>query len=330
MNIGLVGLGFMGKTHLRAYQQMENVQVRAICITSKGRDLKIEAPFDGIFVSEYEHLLRRKDIDVVDICLPTFLHEEAIIQAARAGKHIFCEKPLALSVQSAERIINEVKRHDVKLFVGHVLRFWPEYEKVKAYSKSNLKNIEIVHAKRLGQLPSWSSWFQYPEKSGGALFDLHIHDIDFAVYLLGKVEKVYAVGWQNSFGAWDHVMTTLEFKNGGKVFVEASHRMPVGYPFIMSFRAQSGQRTIEFEMKAGENIENIPESHHHFTIFDGMEKSAISVPQIDAFQRELTYFVECLEKNKENTVIPLADVIYTLKILEAIQHSLETGEVIHV
>lgn len=325
-NIGLVGLGFMGRTHLQAYKHIDTAHVAAICTRNAVTDEEVLSEYDVSFVTDYEALLCSEDIDIIDICLPTYLHEEYILKAAKARKHIICEKPLSLTVESAERIVREVNQHNVRLYVGHVLRFWPEYEMIKAYCMSEqLKGLEVVHAKRLGQAPRWSNWFQYPEKSGGALFDLHIHDIDFVTYLLGRVEKVYAVGKQNSFGAWDHVMTTLTFQNGCKAFVEASQRMPTGFPFTMSFRGQAAQATIEFEMLAGENIEQTEQSTNHLTFYKNTKKSSIQAPPGDAFQRELSYFIDCIDKNQENQIIPLDDVLYTLRILEAIQHSLEVG-----
>ncbi|MBP2242141.1 putative dehydrogenase [Cytobacillus eiseniae] len=325
-NIGLVGFGFVGKMHLKAYQSLDNCQITAICTKNKEA---IGDDFQGIFVSDYDELLRSNEIDIIDLCLPTFLHEEYITKAARAGKHIICEKPLTLTLDSAERILKEVRENGVRLFVGHLLRFWPEYQQIKSLSESEkLSEIEIVHAKRLGQAPAWSEWFRHPEKSGGALFDLHIHDIDFATYLLGEVKSVYAVGMKNNFGAWDQILTTLSFKNNCQAFVEASHRMPKSYPFTMSFRAQAIQGTVEYRVAAGENIEQINE--RKLVYYSHEQSFPIDVAEEDAFQNELAYFIQCVESNQENKVIPLADVWYTLKLLKAIEASLETGEIIMV
>ncbi|WP_226037810.1 Gfo/Idh/MocA family protein [Aquibacillus saliphilus] len=328
--IGLVGLGFIGKTHLDAYQRIENSQVTVICTRSEV-DQEIISNYKGSFVTDYDTLLSNKEIDVIDICLPTYLHEEYIIKAAKAGKDIICEKPLTLTVESANRIVNEVSKHQVNLFVGHLLRFWPEYQLIKSYSESDkLKDIEIVHAKRLSQVPKWSSWFQHPEKSGGALFDLHIHDIDFVYYLLGEVDSVYAVGNKNKYGAWDHVMTTLSFKNGSKAFVEASGRMPLGYPFTIGFRAQANQSTLDFNVIAGENIENLDQSDHSFIYYTDEQKSSVEIDKGDAFENELDYFVDCLETGRNNSVIPLDEVVYTLELLNAIKSSLETKREVFV
>ncbi|MEQ6389982.1 Gfo/Idh/MocA family oxidoreductase [Bacillaceae bacterium S4-13-58] len=329
--IGLVGLGFIGKAHLEAYQNVKNADVVSILTRREVKDEDVLQTFRGSFVHDYDLLLNNPEIDVIDICLPTYLHEEYIVKAAKAGKHIICEKPLTLTIESAERIVREVEKHQVELFVGHVLRFWPEYQVMKEYSQNGkLKDIEMVQAKRLGQVPQWSNWFQYPEKSGGALFDLHIHDIDYLTYLLGEVTSIYAVGSQNSFGAWDHIMTTLQFGNGAKACVEASQRMPLGYPFTMALRAQTRNSALDFLVVAGENIENINESEEQLVYYHQKNKTTIEVKKADAFMKELSYFVCCLENHEENTIVPLEDVLYTLKLLKAIETSLETGEKVRV
>ncbi|MBU9711982.1 Gfo/Idh/MocA family protein [Evansella tamaricis] len=330
-NIGLVGLGFIGKTHLEAYKQIENGQVTAICTTGEVSDEEITNNDKVYVTSDFENLLSDKTIDIIDICLPTFLHEEFIIKAANAGKHIICEKPLTLSMESADRILKAVHRNGVHLFVGHLLRFWPEYQIIKAYSETNmLEEIEIVHAKRLGQFPKWSKWFKDPEKSGGALFDLHIHDIDFVYYLLGEVDSVSAVGLKNEYGAWDHVITTLTFKNGSKAYVEASQRMPTGYPFTMSLRAQTPEKALDFTISAGENIESVGDSIHELIYYSDGKKTEVEVEQKDAFQNELSYFVNCIENNQENRIIPIKDVMYILTLLKSIEKSLVTGEKVYI
>ncbi|WP_141770131.1 Gfo/Idh/MocA family protein [Bacillus massilinigeriensis] len=328
-NIGLVGFGFIGKTHFHAYQKIENARVTAIC-TKNPRNTPL-SNYEGIYVTDYDDLLNNKEIDLIDICLPTYLHEEYIIRAANAGKSIICEKPLTLSLKSANRILEAVQKNDVELFVAHVLRFWPEYKVIKTYCESGkLKDIELITAKRLGQSPKWSSWFQYPEKSGGALYDLLLHDVDFLFFLLGEVESVYAVGIKNKYGAWDHVMSILSFKNNTRAYVEASQRMPEGFPFTMSLRAQTTDNLLDFQIIAGENIENRNTHSSKFIYYSKEIKKHIKVEQEDPFQNELSYFVDCIENNQVNQLIPLEDVLYSLKLLKAIETSLETGQEIRM
>lgn len=324
--IGLAGFGFIGKTHLEAYRNVPNAEVVAICTRSKHKELE---KFTGDVLSAYEDLLIREDIDVIDICVPTFLHEEYVIKAARAKKNIICEKPLTMTVESCERILDVVREEGVRLFVGHVLRFWPEYQLLKEYTDTGeLERIEMLHAHRLGQLPTWSDWFQSREKSGGALFDLHIHDIDFVYHLLGEVESVYAVGGQNQYGAWDHVMTMLTFENHARAFVEASHRMPRAFSFTMGYRAQSKEQVLDFQLMAGENIERM--SDKRFMFYDDGKTTIPHLKETDAFINELTYFIDCLENDADNKLIPLEDVLYVIKLMGAIETSLETGTTIRL
>lgn len=329
--IGLVGLGFIGKVHLQAYQQMKSAQVTAIYTKNDIDTKEFSNGNDLTITKNYDELLENSEIDIIDICLPTYLHEEYIIKAAKAGKHIICEKPLTLSTESAKRIVKAVQLNNVKLFVGHVLRFWPEYEVIKSYSQKNqLQDIEIVHAQRLGQFPKWSKWFKYPEKSGGALFDLHIHDVDFVTYLLGEAKSVYSVGSRNQYGAWNHVMTTITFKNNSIAYVEASQRMPSQYPFTMSFRAQNRENLIELNIRSGDNIENIDGANNQLLYYANDQMTPVEVQVADAFQRELSYFVTCIENNEENEIIPLEQALYTLRLLESIQQSLEEGKVVTI
>lgn len=327
-SIGLAGLGFIGKAHFQAYQKMGHCRVAAICTRSEVTDDAIRDQFQGTFYWDYDEMLNSSRLDIVDICVPTYLHEEYIIKAANAGKHIICEKPLTLTEASADRIMDAVSENGVELFVGHTLRFWPEYAAIKSYNQSH--PFELVHARRLAQFPAWSDWFKDPGKSGGALFDLHIHDIDFVYHLFGDVESVYAVGSQNEYGAWSHMMTTLVFKNKSKAFVEASHQMPDGYPFTMNMRVQSKGETLEFFQSAGENIEAVDEKSGQLILYKANERIFIDIETADPFYKELSYFVGCIENNTKNELVPLKDVRYVLKLLHAIKKSLETGRLVHM
>lgn len=94
-----------------------------------------------------------------------------------------------------------------------------------------LGTIKYARASRLSEHPAWSEWYRRAENSGGGLFDLHLHDIDYLCYLFGKVKQVYAVGRKNSVGCWNHVATSLTFENGMEATAEGILEMPSGFPF---------------------------------------------------------------------------------------------------
>ena len=142
---------------------------------------------------DYAALLN--DVDVIDICTPTHLHHEMVLQAAAAGKHIICEKPLARTVTQAQEMIRVCRNAGVRLFVAHVVRFFPEYALAKAQVQAGkVGKPAVVRLSRGSYRPKKPSgnWFLDIEKSGGMMLDLMIHDFDYARWISGEVESVFA------------------------------------------------------------------------------------------------------------------------------------------
>ena len=206
---------------------------------------------------------------MVDVCLPTYLHAEHVIAAARAGKHVLCEKPMALSLEQADAMIEATEQAGVAFMVGHTLRFWPEYVAIKdLVSRGELGKPVAVAATRLGTAPTWSwdRWLLDPERGGGAVPDLHIHDIDYIAWLLGKPRSVMARGVRSANGCWDHVFTTLDYEDGAAAFAEGTFFVPPSFPFTMTFRAICENGTAEFVFRSGVNIEARAESGNTLTV----------------------------------------------------------------
>lgn len=222
----------MGRTHVTAYKAMPNAKVTAVCDLNEKQGKNL-AEFAGCdWYNDGESMLNTVDIDVVDICLPTFLHEQYVLLAAGHKKHVICEKPVTLSLESLDRMIAATKEAGVQFAVGQVVRFWPEYVRAKEMVEAGeLGTIKYARASRLSEHPAWSEWYRRAENSGGGLFDLHLHDIDYLCYLFGKVKQVYAVGRKNSVGCWNHVATSLTFENGMEATAEGILEMPSGFPF---------------------------------------------------------------------------------------------------
>lgn len=149
----------MGRTHVTAYKAMPNAKVTAVCDLNEkqGKDL---AEFAGCdWYNDGESMLNTVDIDVVDICLPTFLHEQYVLLAAGHKKHVICEKPVTLSLESLDRMIAATKEAGVQFAVGQVVRFWPEYVRAKEMAETGkLGTIKYARASRLSEHPAWSEW----------------------------------------------------------------------------------------------------------------------------------------------------------------------------
>lgn len=238
LRIGLVGCGFMGKMHGNVYNLLDNAKLVAVSdhrpekLAAYAQDLGCEA------VAHYDALLSRDDIDAIDICLPTFLHKDATIKAAQAGKHIMCEKPMALTVAEAEAMIEAVERAGVRLMIGHCIRFWPEYALLKQIvDDGRLGKLLSINLTRFGEFPSWSSenWLADESKAGGGVLDMHIHDTDYILYLLGEPSSMVSFGSVDERGT-SHAFTTLQYP-GCVAHLEGGWNLPPKTPFKMAFRA---------------------------------------------------------------------------------------------
>ena len=246
VRVGLLGAGGIGKVHARAYQRIAGAQVVAVADLVRERAESAAAPFQARVYEDWQPLLDDPDVQMVDICLPTYLHEPAMVAAAQAGKHILSEKPITLSLAQADRMLDAVKQAGVQAMIAQVIRFWPHYLAIKKLLDSgDLGAPVMAQAARLGSLPAWSSWYADPALSGGALLDLHMHDLDWLYYLFGMPKTVYAIGRKLESGAWNQILTSLDF-GASQAAAEASLLMPTGFPFTMIFRMLGDKGYAEY------------------------------------------------------------------------------------
>jgi len=209
INVGITGLGFMGMIHYLAYQKVAGARVKAICETDpvrlsgdwrsikgnfgpQGKVMKLK----GVArYAELDELLADPSIDLVDVCLPPAQHADAVVAALRAGKHVFCEKPIALFAADANRMVREAQRASRLLMIGHVLPFFPEYRfAYRTVAGGKYGRLIGGHFKRMISDPLWMTHFYDPKVCGGPMIDLHIHDAHFIRLLCGMPRAVQTVG----------------------------------------------------------------------------------------------------------------------------------------
>ncbi|HNY42855.1 MAG TPA: Gfo/Idh/MocA family oxidoreductase, partial [Bryobacteraceae bacterium] len=200
MRIGVIGLGFMGSTHLKAIANIPDARLAAVMDVDEKRlsgDLSgiqgnLGGPaqsFDFSAIKRYrtvEEIAADPDVDSVDICLPTFLHAPVTIQLLRAGKHVLVEKPMALSGAECDQMIAEARKQNRVLMVAQVLRFAPAYQALRRYMQGgSVGQVRSALFRRRCAVPGWGPWEFDSAKSGGGIFDLLIHDIDMCLHLFG-------------------------------------------------------------------------------------------------------------------------------------------------
>ena len=327
VRVAIIGAGFMGRTHLAAYKTMDNAQVTAVCDLNEEQGRALAAEAGCAWYGDGGAMLAEAGVDVVDICLPTFLHEQYALLAAAHKKHILCEKPVTLDLVSFDRMAGAAEQAGVQFAVGQAIRFWPEYVKAKElYDAGAFGRVKYARASRLSVHPAWSVWYRRPDNSGGGLFDLHLHDVDYLCCLFGRVKTVYAVGQKNDVGCWNHVASSLSFENGVKAVAEGVIEMPQGFPFTMELTIAGEEQGMNYRMRAGRNLEDVASAVRESWLYGvGEEAQPIEIDPYDAYTAELTYFVNCIDAGRPITAITPAEARHVLRVILSIQQSLETG-----
>ena len=321
--IAIIGAGFIGKTHAQAVQNSSRLRLAAF-VQKEGRKSREAAEQFGVpCFADAREMLAKVNPDILDICLPSALHEEWVVFAAQHKKPVICEKPFALSSVAGARMVQACA--GVQVMAAQVLRWFPEYMKIRELLPK-LGALHGVSCCRLARHPDWTTWHRDPDISGGGLFDLHLHEVDYLYSLFGEVDHVYAAGWKSPTGCWNHVLSTFTFKNGVQAQSEGCAEMTGNYPFSASFRAVGDEGTLDYKLSAGFNIENLGAASSRLTLFEkDKEPADIAWEAGDGFQLELEAFADSVESGRPVPIPPEASV-YVIKIIEALRRSLETGK----
>ena len=191
LRVGVVGAGVMGALHAAGWRQTPAEFAGVFSLYPDMVQSVIET-CGGQPYPDVDALIA--DVDVVDICAPTHVHHELVMKAAAAGKHVVCEKPLARTVSQAEEMIAACEQAGVKLLVGHVVRYFPQYAQAKALvDRGEVGDVAVVRLTRASARPqrTHDNWFEDTDKSGGMILDLMLHDFDYARWVAGEVESVF-------------------------------------------------------------------------------------------------------------------------------------------
>lgn len=265
VRVGIVGIGFMGWIHWLAYRRASGIEVRGIAtrdpVKRTGDWRGIKGNFgpagEKVDLSEIrvyetvEQLAADPEIDVVDICLPPHAHEEAALAALAAGKHVFCEKPLAVSLEACDRLVEAARRADRQLVVGHVLPFFPEFAEVRrTVENGSLGRPTGGRFHRIISDPTWLSDFYDAERVGGPVVDLHVHDAHFIRTLFGMPRTVDAVGRMRG-EVVEYFEAIYRFDDPGLVVTAGGGViLSQARPFTHGFEIRFEQGTMQFDFAA--------------------------------------------------------------------------------
>lgn len=334
MKACIIGAGFIAAAHAAGYEKIPQVELCGIAdIRAEAARALADKHHCRAYTSALEMLQKEKP-DAVSVCVPTHLHREAVCLALEQGADVLCEKPLALAMEDAIAMRDTALGCGRQVMTAQVLRFWPEYALIsqklaQKLSCSDWGPLLRLDARRIAH-SSRGDWFGDPQRGGGALFDLLVHDLDFVVSILGcQAESLYATGHQNALGGWVHVNALLTWPGGIQVSLEAAGDMPLGYPFTMRFRADCENGCLDFTSQSLQNIATAQQvSSQLFCVEEGQARPLDpgTFPEGangEAFHRQIRAFVTGVEAGR--LPIPFEQSIYGMKLIHKIRASLETG-----
>ena len=333
VNVAVVGLGFMGVTHLKSYQKIKDARIVAVCDS-------VRAPVNGILAGvggnlsgpdaldlgrklkvyqQLDDLLADPEVDLVDLCVPTPLHVPLAVAALKAGKHVVCEKPLARNAAQAKQIIAAARNAKGYLLPAMCMRFWPEWTWLKdAVADGRYGKVLAARFRRVSENPGWSrdSYFNGAQ-SGGALLDLHIHDSDFVQFLFGRPTSVFSSGLSHCSGAIDHVVTLYQVAGGAVVSAEGTWLMTAGHGFNMSYTVNFEKATADFDLTRGADALKLFE--------DGRKPKVIRCKGDDGYTGELRHMIDSIRSGHAPTIVTPEDALSAVQICEAEEKSIRLG-----
>jgi len=307
----------MGGVHLDAYACIPDVEVVGVA------DARAEAAVAGAEMvgarpyASYKELVAAEDVEVVDVCLPTAFHRDLAVKAAGEGRHVILEKPIARTVEDAQQILEAFSGDGPRLFVGHVVRFFPEYVGIKQkIDAGDLGRVGVVRTSRRSPfLLGWNVWYADWCVSGGVLLDLVIHDFDYLRWTLGEVERVYARGMLGrEYNRLDYVLATLRFESGAIAHVEGHWGYPGPFNYSIEVAGSDALLTVDSTEPASlQLISAAPEA----------------VPDLASgkspYEKELEHFIHCIATGEE-PIVEAHDACEALRIGLAATESVLTGE----
>jgi predicted dehydrogenase len=331
LGVGIVGLGFMGRTHLAAFRAANAAghanRLVAVCDSDPQRRQGLAAAagnmktgadaermFDPAQVRGYAtaaELFADREVELVSICTQTPTHVELALAALAAGKHVLLEKPVALTSADAERLARAAATSKGLCMPAMCIRFWPAWSWVKrAIDERRFGAVRSAVFRRLGTAPQWAPGFYGdPEQSGGALFDLHVHDADFVRFCFGDARSV------TSTGSLEHVTTLYRFANGpAHVVAEGGWDHTPGFAFKMAFTVVFERATADYDFGRASEL---------LLAQDG-QSEPVALEPLNGYDGEVRHLLDAIASGSRKLDATMADALAHTRMLEAERRSIET------
>ncbi len=326
LNAALIGFGGIAQAaHIPAYKSLEKKnKVRLVAAYEINKDrfnTKTEINIGGSDVGELkirqytnlEEMLNNEAIDLIDICIPTPFHSDMAVNMLDRGYNVFCEKPMSRTYNGCLKMLDAAKQSKGKLMIGQCLRFFPDYMYLKGVIDSGEFGKPLSAVFRRMSVPpiwGWQNWYMNYEMSGGALMDLHIHDIDMARYLFGEPYAVSCLA-QDVYSKFDIAHSRLYYENLPVLAI--GDWSLAGTPFTADFRVGFEKASVISE---GGTV----------TVYTRDDKEfKPELVSTGGYEGEIEYFVNMINSKSENIKNPPESAALSLKLIETLRESAESG-----
>ena len=317
LKVGLIGCGFMGAMHANCYKNIEGVELVAFADVMKDRAEAFAKGTNAKIYGDGYDLIASADVDIIDICLPTYLHAEYALKAMEKCKYVFVEKPVALTAEEGRALIAKSKETGAQVQVGQVVRFWDQWVELRKIVNSGVYG-KAKHAKfsRVSPRPlwGWQGWLLDFERSGGAAQDLHVHDVDYVLSIFGEPKSFSTV--KNVLGEKNVYISTVMQYDDLAVSLEATWDMPASYPFTPSFRVVFEKAAVEY---SGDKFMLYTDEGASEIVIEKKElKGTVkggNVSDLGGYYSELSYFCDCAATGAKIEQATLVDGVSSLEFL---------------
>ncbi len=332
LKYAIIGFGGLGQLHFRNYEKIKekactDVQLVALCDIQGKFDKAVATNLEGSGASNdasayrtyltAEELLANEQLDFVITALPTYIHAKIANLVMSHGIHVFSEKPMAISYEEGLSMIETSKKNNVKLMIGQCMRYDAMYTKLKEFvDDGRYGKLQRAHFDRLSVTPvwSWQNWFMDEAKSGGAAIDLHVHDVDFINYLLGKPKSVTSFAI-NTHSGFDSITTRYEYDDM-LITATADWGNTITFPFHEEYLAQFEKATLEITNK---KLMCYPAEG---------EAYEVECDKVNCYVEEIVDFIDCIVNDKVSAINPAESSLLSLKIALSEKESAKTAKTV--
>jgi myo-inositol 2-dehydrogenase/D-chiro-inositol 1-dehydrogenase len=319
LRVGVVGAGLIAGCHVRAYTATPDVEVVAVADPHLAKAEQLAATVGARACSDLDEVLGI-GVDVVSVCTPPRSHADLAVRALEAGRHVLCEKPVALTLADARRIEQAAHAGDRVVMIGHVSRFEPDHRAARDLVQAgHVGEVAMMVHSLTTSLPGWSEggWLARPEESGGPLLDLSAHSFDYLAWVIGSpAVRVHAVASDSPAGPATYGVATVRYANGAIGQVESSWAHPAarGFKAVVEITGRDGRIAWSYDAINGGAIYH---ADGGVTWLDPLGERG--------YAREIAAFVDAVREGGPSPV-PVAEGVAATRTALAALHSVRTGE----